>query len=345
MGFKGAKTQNYGYDSEGKKIDLHAVPLAEDWALDDDSQAFSTDYDGGRLDGWNNEYACCHTPLHPAYSYVRRTDTKTYWDMAEQYVLADEFFPSNFDGTFVSHQYAIAAYANSEVDSPDGVWSCAGGPSDVIGTLDGEEVPVCEDYTTLGDELDGASLSWRFYTVEAGSGGLYDPYAVVNHIYNGPDYPADVVNAPSRFVTDVANRDLATVSWVTPTFADSDHPGNGSSTGPAWVASLVSAVGQSQYWDSTAIFIMWADWGGWFDPVSPVPLDDDGSGFRVPLIGISAYAKAGHVSHVQYETASVLRFVEDTFGLGQMAASDTRAADPASDFFDFSKSPRRFKRF
>ena len=90
---------------------------------------------------------------------------------------------------------------------------------------------------------------------------------------------------------------------------------------------------------------MWDDWGGWFDPVPPVPLDADGSGFRVPLIGISAYAKSGYVSHVQYETSSVLRFIEDTFGLGQLAASDARATDPGSDFFEFNQKPRRFHAF
>ncbi len=108
---------------------------------------------------------------------------------------------------------------------------------------------------------------------------------------------------------------------------------------------MVNAVGESTYWDSTAIFIMWDHWGGWFDPASPIRLDADGSGFRVPMIGISAYAKSGYVSHVQYETSSVLRFIEDNFGLGQLAASDARAADPGPDFFDFTQKPRRFKAF
>jgi phospholipase C len=88
---------------------------------------------------------------------------------------------------------------------------------------------------------------------------------------------------------------------------------------------------------------MWDDWGGWFDPVPPPTEDYDGLGFRVPLIMISPYAKAGYVTHVQYETASVLRFAEDTFGLAQMAAADARAADPVSDAFDYSQPPRPYK--
>ena len=89
---------------------------------------------------------------------------------------------------------------------------------------------------------------------------------------------------------------------------------------------------------------MWDDWGGWFDPVKPIYKDYDGLGFRVPLLIVSPYAKHGRVTHEQYETASVLRFMEDNFGLGQLAKSDARANDPASDpaAFDFMQKPRKF---
>jgi phospholipase C len=108
------------------------------------------------------------------------------------------------------------------------------------------------------------------------------------------------------------------------------------------VASIVNAVGQSKFWDSTVIFVIWDDWGGLYDPVTPPQVDYDGLGFRVPLIAISPYAKQGYVSHTQYESSSVLRYIEDNFGLAPMEASDTRAADPASDFFNYSQKPRTF---
>jgi phospholipase C len=207
-------------------------------------------------------------------------------------------------------------------------------------------VPVCEDYRTLGDELDDAGISWRFYTAALNaSGNLWSSYASVNHIYNGPDWTADVINPASKFHQDVANGHLAAVTWITPNVTNSDHAGSNSTTGPAWVGSLVNAVGQSQFWDSTAIFVIWDDWGGWFDPVAPVYEDYDGLGFRVPLLAISPYAKQGYVSHVQYESSSVLKFIEDLFGLPPLAPSDARAADPAGDFFDFSKAPRSFSSF
>jgi phospholipase C len=351
MGFKGATTQNYGYDTNGDKIMLHSQTIATNWDIDHSANGFFAAYDSGKDDGWNNEYACCGQPKNFAYAYAPKSETKTYWDMAKQYVLADNLFQSQLDGSFIAHQYAIAAYANGEVNYPETEWGCQGGKQDVIQTLKsnrsyGPFVPVCEDYTTLGDELDNASLSWRFYTAPYNDdGGLWSAYSAVNHIYNGPDFAKDVITPASQFTTDVKNGTLAAVTWITPLFENSDHGGMNSTGGPTWVSSLVNAVGESQFWDSTVIFVIWDDWGGFFDPVAPIYLDYDGSGFRIPLIAISPYAKQGYVSHVQYESSSVLRFMEDNFGLAPLAASDSRAADPANDFFDFSQNPRTFTPF
>ena len=103
-------------------------------------------------------------------------------------------------------------------------------------------------------------------------------------------------------------------------------------------------MGKSQFWDSTAIFVQWDDWGGYYDHVAPPFVDYDGLGFRVPLLVISPYAKKDYVSHTQFETASVLRFAEDLFGLPQMAAADARATSPAGDCFDFTQQARAFVR-
>ena len=137
---------------------------------------------------------------------------------------------------------------------------------------------------------------------------------------------------------------LANFTWITPVCDDSDHTNCGGGYGPSWVAALVNTVGQSKFWDSTAIFVIWDDWGGLYDHVPPPYADFDGLGFRVPFIIVSPYAKRGHVSHKQYETASVLRFAEDLFGLGQLAAADKRALSPARDCFDFQQKPLPFVR-
>jgi phospholipase C len=262
-------------------------------------------------------------------------------------------FASNLDGSFIAHQYIVAAYASRGVDGPYGAWGCEGGPGDNIATLTkkrqfGTPVSSCFTNPTIASEADSNGVAWKFYTGSIyGDGGLWNSYQADSDIYYGPDWTKDVINPPSQFLTDIAAGKLAAITWITPTYENSDHPGVDSNTGPAWVASLVDAIGTSPFWNSSAIFIMWDDWGGWFDPVKPVFKDYDGLGFRVPLIMISPYAKQGSVTEVQYETSSMLRFMEDNFGLAPMAPSDTRANDPASDpnSFDFTQQPRKFQKF
>jgi phospholipase C len=284
---------------------------------------------------------------------VPHSETKPYFAMARQYVLADQMFASNFDASsFISHQYIISGQAESAVNYPDSAWGCPGGPSDRVSTVGQQrQIPagyevVCWDPKTLGDELDGASIPWAFYTATInGDLGIWSAYQAIKHIYqngNGPDWKNDIVTPQTQFFNDVSSGNLRAVSWITPTWENSDHAGSGSNTGPSWVASLVNAVGQSKYWDSTAIFIFWDDYGGWYDPVAPAYVDYDGLGLRLPMLIVSAYAKKGYVSHVHYEHGSILRFTEDQFGLGRLSASDQRANSPESDAFDFSQPPRPF---
>ncbi len=358
MGYPGATTATYGYDTGGRKIRLHAQRLGTSWDIDHSSRAFFAACDGSgalpgtdcKLDGWNNESAGQGHPVDFAYAYVPKHEIKPYWEIAEQYVLADRMFASDLDGSFVAHQYAVAAYASRAVDYPRSDWGCQGGPSDTIPTLtalrvDGPSIRACFENPTIADEADAAGVSWRFYAGKTnGDGGLWSSYQADRKIFRGPDWKANVIDPPSRFLTDIANGQLASITYVTPTFENSDHAGLFGVSGPAWIASAVNAVGTSKFWKSTAVFIMWDDWGGWFDPVQPVFEDYDGLGFRVPLLVVSPYAKQGYVTHVQYETSSVLRFMEDTFGLPQLAESDARANDPVSDAFDYHQKPRPFKR-
>jgi phospholipase C len=357
MGFPKAKTQNYGYDMHGNKIVLHSQTLKTEWDIDHSANAFFVACDGTgklpgtqcKMDGWNDQYAGPGGyPRNFAYAYTPLSEIQPYWDMAKQYVLADRMFPSNLDGSFIAHQYAVAAYASHAVDYPDSSWGCQGGPHDTIQTLTeqrtiGPRTPVCFDNPTLGNAADAVGVSWRFYTGPiGGDGGLWSAYAADSAIYGEPDWTTKVVSPPSQVLTDLAAGKLANITWITPTYVNSDHAGMNASGGPAWVTSVVNAIGTSKYWKSTAIFIIWDDPGGWFDPVKPVLKDYDGLGFRIPMIVISPYAKKGYVTHVQYETASVLRYMEDNFGLPQLAASDRRAKDPAGDALDYTQKPRAF---
>jgi phospholipase C len=360
VGYPGASTQNYGLDERGRRIALHQEHLGSTWDIDHSSSAFFTACHGsGRLrgtdckmDGWNKQQVGFNPPKNAPYSYVARSDIEPYWQIARHYVLADHMFASNLDGSFISHQYIVAAYASSGVDFPDGPWGCQGGRDDTLPTLSikrtyGPMIRPCFANPTIASEADAAGVSWRFYasTID-GTGGFWSSYQADRQIFNGPDWSAKVISPPARFLSDIGRGTLANVTWITPIWATSDHPGFDATQGPAWVASVVNAVGTSKFWNSTAIFIMWDDWGGFFDPVKPVFEDYDGLGFRVPLLVVSPYAKQNSVAHVQYETASVLRFIEDNFGLSPLAASDARANDPAIDprVFDYRQRARPFVR-
>ena len=359
-GYPGAKTVKYGYDTSGNKIKLQPIPLEVHWDVEHDSSGFFAACNGTgsipgtdcQMNGFNKERGCMIScPPNPTYAYVPHSETKPLFEIARQYVLGDEMYASNFDASsFISHQYIIAAQAKSAVDYPYGDWGCPGGSADKVRIVDAQRntqsghETACWNVMTLGDELDTAGLPWAYYTSPVKSGdGIWSAYQVIRHIYTGADWKKDVITPQTRFFSDVSKGRLRAVSWITPTCANSDHSGCGSNTGPAWVASIVNAVGQSQYWDSTAIFVFWDDYGGWYDSEPPSYVDYDGLGIRVPLLIVSAYANQGLVTHTQYEHGTILKFVEQTFGLSAMSQSDSRANAP-DDAFNFDAPPRKFKK-
>jgi len=362
QGYPGADTVSQGKDSHGGTIALKPVGLAVKYDVNHSAQAMFLDCNGTgrtpgthcRMDGFDrvSHNGGPKGVKYPMYVFVPHAESKPYFDMAHEWVLADRMFASQLDESFVAHQYIIAAQAAESVNVPTSLWGCQYVGYDTVETITqsrdpkGPPQPPCFDYQTLGDELDHAKLSWRFYTSKFGSpssssSSLWSAYQAVSHIYYGPDW-AKVVTPQKTFLTDVARGNLATFTWITPLCNESDHPQCGGGHGPSWVTALVNAIGKSKFWDSTAIFVQWDDWGGFYDHVAPPYRDYDGLGFRVPLLVISPYAKQDYVSHVQYETASVLRFAEDLYALPALTKADARATSPAKDCFDFSKPPRKF---
>ncbi len=364
QGYPGADTVPDGTLSNGSSVQLVPVSLATMYDIDHSTTAMFAACDGTgklpgtkcRMDGFDKERTVNVPPSlkHPQFVYVPHSESEPYFDMAHEWVVADRMFQSHLDESFVSHQYIIAAQAQSSANIPSGVWGCEGSTYDSVPTIRrdrrlGASQPPCFDYQTLGDELDSAKLTWKFYTsayggVSSGDGGWWSSYQAVRHIYDGPDWKKDVISPAKTFLLDVPHGKLANFTWITPICSNSDHVNCGGGYGPSWVAALVNTIGESKFWDSTAIFVQWDDWGGLYDPVKPPYKGYDGLGFRVPLLVISPYARQDHVSHVQYETTSVLRFAEDLFGLDRLAAADRRATSPAKDCFDFSQSPRKFVR-
>lgn len=378
QGFPGADTVDYGYAHDGTKVKLKPIPLNVQFDIGNGMRGFRLSYDHGKMDGFDlrtiGPRPGLKVPLpdlqYPEYAYVPHDETKPYFAMAHQYVLADRMFQSNIDQSFVAHLYLIAGQAAHAVDLPNGYpWGCDARLGTTVGILNNhrriiDREPPCFKLKTLGSELSAKHDSWRYYAPKIDKPSMWSRYESWiqrhRHPQNAPDFGQNwssydavsnvrysklwkrhVVSPPSRFIEDVRAGKLADVSWVIPDWKNSDHSLARSITGPSWVSALVNTIGESKYWKDTVIIVTWDDSGGWYDHVPPPQLDFDGLGFRVPLLVISPYAKHGYVSHVQYEFGSILRFTESIFRLGHLAASDRRANN-LRDAFDFSQPPRAF---
>jgi phospholipase C len=366
-GFPGADAPTYGYVGT-KKVALQQTRLEDGYLNNNYSDAIDS-WDNGKMDGFDEAQLPGSGPVNLPYSYVPKSESAPYWAMAQHYVLADHMFPTEFGPSFTAHinliggNTELVAGQTAEVDSPTQLpWGCDAPAPTITYTLNTSfqeqangPFPCFTQFRTLADTLDKAGISWKYYAPSVFTGGLggqaWSEFSAIKKVRYGPDW-ANVISPETTVLSDIPAGKLAAVSWVIPDLINSDHPGSGGNTGPSWVASVVNAIGTSQYWNSTAIVILWDDWGGWYDDLAPPQLDFRGLGIRVPCIVVSPYARLtsaqqpGYVSHTQYEFGSVLAFVEQTFGLPVLGTpaegyTDARATS-ISDVFDFSQKPRTF---
>jgi phospholipase C len=342
-GYPGADTAQAGMNGS-TLTPLQPITLNDGRDLNHSHGGWWKDWDHGKLDGFANPDS--KYPDLP-YSYIEKSDTVPYWQLAASYTLGDRTFQSNTGPSFVAHQYMIAGQSGNVSGNPNGTWGCDAAPGTVAPLIgpNGTELPgvfPCFDYPTMADLLDAKGISWRYYAP-----GMDDNFFIISafqairHIRYGTDWKANVISPQTQVLTDIAQGELAAVTWVVPDFAHSDHPGSGSNEGPDWVASVVNAIGKSPFWNSTAIFITWDDWGGWYDHVNPPQVDDMGLGFRVPLLVVSPYARHGYISHVTHESSGFLTYIEQNFGLPNLGARDV-LADGYSDCFDYTQPPQAF---
>jgi phospholipase C len=358
-GFPGADAPAYGYAGK-TKIRLHPTALENPGNIENNWRDAISGWNNGKMNGFEYEHFY-GGPLNYAYAYVPHDESAPYWTMARQYVLADRMFPLEFGPSFTAHLSLIAANTDikptpiAEVDAPDTLnWGCEAPAATRTFTLNADRVerfngpfPCFRDFPTIADRLDAAGVSWRYYASPLSTvpGKVWSEFSAIRAVRYGPDWK-NVISPQTRILSDVRDKALADVSWVTPDWKDSDHTGSGYNRGPSWVASIVNSIGESSYWKSTAIVVLWDDWGGWYDDAPPPQLDFRGLGIRVPCIIISPYAKRGDVSHTQYEFGSILKLVEEVFSLPRIGPpslgfTDTRAASML-DAFDFTQRPRGF---
>ncbi len=364
-GFPGANTVASGKNQQGKTIVLRPVSLTAPYDLSHLHVAWISDYDHGKMDGFSAErMACIHKRRCPSrkvasYGYVPRSEIEPYWEMAEQYTFADNMFQTNQGPSFPAHQYLISgtstirnlsdlkASGNATGPQHQGrQGGCNSLPGATVSTIDrrgleGPHVFPCFDRDSIMNLMNVRTVTWHYYQEFGGSGAWHAVDAVVP-IWQGPSYP-NVIWPSAQVLKDIRTHKLPEVTFVTPSAAESDHAKATNGSGPSWVASIVNAIGESSYWDHTAIIVTWDDWGGWYDHVAPKVYNSYELGFRVPMIVISPYAKQRHVSHVAYEFGSILKSIEETFVLPSLGTTDVRSND-LSDCFNFRAKPRPFKR-
>jgi phospholipase C len=356
-GLPGADTMRTAKTHNGKTMQLLPSTVGASNDPCHFHNCWVTDYDNGKMDGFDVARAADGTaPM----TYIPQSNVQPYWTLAENYAFADRMFASNTGPSFPAHLYLIAGQASGVDSLPwnngndlsnGGLWSCGASPGTEVGTLlpngqNGPNVFPCFDFPTLADDMAAHGETWRYYApaIHADTGYVWSAYSAIKHVFFNPAMWGNVVSPETTVLTDAAKGNLADVTWVTPKLVNSDHgtTWGHDGGGPDWVASVVNAIGNGPDWNSTAIFITWDEWGGYYDHVVPPHVDYMGLGFRVPLIVVSPYAKRGYVSHVTHEFGSILHFTEETFGIPSLGTRDA-LSDDLGDMFDFKQTPAKFQ--
>jgi phospholipase C len=263
-----------------------------------------------------------------------------YWNYARLFVLEDHMFSSVASYTLPNRLYALAGQSGGLVSHE-------------------QEQPAEFDFPVITDVLSTHDIAWKYYVttatkVDPRTGQIvnspvaskdaadrfsaFNPLPAFGNVQNDPAQRARLVDT-AQFYADARAGRLPAVCWVAPSIELSEHPPYSVRTGMAYVTALVNAVMEGPDWDSSAIFISYDEWGGFYDHVQPPRVDEAGLGIRVPGLVISSYARAGYVDHEVYSPQSWLRIVEERYELPPLTARDANAADMLAAF-DFSQSPR-----
>jgi phospholipase C len=344
--------------------------------------AMNRDINGGRMDGFVRQQrhqqgrqvgvgAAVDRPDVMGYHDAR--EIPNYWAYAKNFVLQDRMFAANRSASEGAHLSLVSGWS-ARCTRPADPWSCystvtpeAPSGAEAGDDLDPFFAPPREPdfaWTDLTWLLHKQSVSWAFYVFDGTEPGCKGSAADCR--------TSELWNVLPYFDTVKQNRQLANIqpmrnfykaaragrlppiSWVMPRMPVSEHPPQRVSAGQRYVTGLVNAVMRGPDWSSSVIFLLWDDWGGFYDHVRPPTVDENGYGLRVPAIVISPYAKRGYVDHQTLTTDAYLKFTEDRFLAGARIdpATDGRPdlrptvreevpglGDLANDF-DFSRPPR-----
>ncbi len=287
---------------------------------------------GGRMDGFISAQAQQRGRVQPLImGHYDDRDLPFYWNVADNYVLFDRFFTSAGGGSVMNHMF----------------WA-TGGP----GNPNGDSIPKAGfDDPTIFDRLEAKGVSWKFYVQnydpgitfrsrslgDRGSQVVWVPLLNYARFIDNPKLFAHIVPY-DQLLEDMRRGTLPAVSYVVPS-GSSEHPPGSIKAGETFVRTLINGLMRSRYWESSAFTWTYDDWGGWYDHVRPPQVDRFGYGFRAPALLVSAYAKPGHVEHSTMDFTSILKFIEENWGLRPLTDRDRRARS-LMRVFDFSRGPR-----
>jgi uncharacterized protein (TIGR03437 family) len=293
-------------------------------------EAAQASINGGLMDGFPAQAIGTTSDV---LSWHDSREISNYWNYAHLYVLQDHLFESVQSYSLPAHLYMLAAQSG--------------------GYTGQQAYPSSFSFPEITELLVSGKVTWNYYVNPGKAPGLADgtdidadetvytfwnPLPAFPAVKNNPAQFAHLVNG-GNFVNDAKNGALAQVSWVIPNQPQSEHPDASVTNGMNYVTTLVNSVMQGPLWNSTAIFISWDDWGGFYDHVNPPQVDKYGLGIRVPGLVISPFARQGYVDHKQYSFESWLKIVEERFGVNSLTSRDNNAND-MYDAFDFTQSPR-----
>jgi phospholipase C len=319
--------------------------------------------------------------------YHDQREIPNYWTYARDYVLQDHMFEPSLSWSLVSHLYMVSGWSaqclnasksfsctadNTFPEVPAQIENTPAGP--VTGAALGltqPAVPVSKyAWTDITYLLHRYHVSWKYYIqqgtepdCETGAmtctpvpqvfttPGIWNPLPAFTDVHQDRQL-GNVVDSNHLF-SDARAGTLPAVSWVVPSGDDSEHPPGTIPAGQEHVTNVINAIMKSPDWDSTAIFLAWDDWGGFYDNVAPPHVDGQGYGLRVPAIVISPYARHAYIDHQTLSFDAYLKFIEDDFmGSARLDPRTDGRPDPRPDVrenaaalgdlvddFDFSQAP------
>jgi phospholipase C len=351
----------------------------------------TADVDGGRMDGFvaQAEHAkgkgCKKNPNNPICSqrstnpdvmgYHDASDIPNYWAYAHNFVLQDHMYEPNASWSLPAHLFMVSEWS-AKCTNRDDPFSCVNALQDPGSPPDAKKnrrrIAPSYAWTDLTYLLHKHKVSWRYYVFSgtepdceddamicesikqgAKTPGIWNPLPLFTTVQN--DSQVQNVVSLSNYFKAARTGTLPAVSWINPTGAVSEHPPGLVTAGQSYVTKLVNAAMNGPDWKSTAIFLAWDDWGGFYDHVKPPTVDQNGYGLRVPGLVISAYARQGYVDHQTLSFDAYVKFIEDDFLKSQRLDPKTDGRpDPRPDVreraailgnlvrdFDFKQKPRR----